>query len=144
MDEKFTITQQQRLTELNFPEEELNRTFESREERDKAFKELEKEGVKHHRLHLEELLGIRHQTLAMKVEKQMEGWLMGEGFTRVATPAIITRPMLERMTITREHPLTEQVFWLDDKRCLRPMLAPNLYEVMRDLHRITRGPVRIF
>ena len=24
------------------------------------------------------------------------------------------------------------------------MLAPNLYEVMRDLHRITRGPVRIF
>ncbi len=144
MDEKFTITQQQRLTELNFPEEELNRAFESREERDKAFKELEKEGVKHHRLHLEALLGIRHQTLAMESEKQMEGWLMGEGFTRVATPAIITRPMLERMTITRDHPLTEQVFWLDDKRCLRPMLAPNLYEVMRDLHRITRGPVRIF
>ena len=144
MDEKFTITQQQRLTELNFPEEELNRAFESRKERDKAFKELEKEGVKRHRLHLEELLGIRHQTLAMELEKQMEGWLMGEGFTRVATPAIITRPMLERMTITREHPLTEQVFWLDDKRCLRPMLAPNLYEVMRDLHRITRGPVRIF
>jgi len=144
MDEKFTITQQQRLTELNFPEEELNRAFESREERDKAFKELEKEGVKHHRLHLEALLGIRHQTLAMESEKQMEGWLMGEGFTRVATPAIITRPMLERMTITRDHPLTEQVIWLDDKRCLRPMLAPNLYEVMRDLHRITRGPVRIF
>ena len=144
MDEKFTITQQQRLTELNFPEEELNRSFASREERDKAFKVLEKEGVKHHRLHLEELLGIRHQTLAMESEKQMEGWLKGEGFTRVATPAIITRPMLERMTITREHPLTEQVFWLDDKRCLRPMLAPNLYEVMRDLHRITRGPVRIF
>lgn len=144
MDEKFTITQQQRLTELNFPEEELNRSFASREERDKAFKVLEKEGVKHHRLHLEELLGIRHQTLAMESEKQMEGWLKGEGFTRVATPAIITRPMLERMTITRDHPLTEQVFWLDDKRCLRPMLAPNLYEVMRDLHRITRGPVRIF
>ena len=144
MDEKFTITQQQRLTELNFPEEELNRTFESREDRDKAFKELEKEGVKHHRLHLEALLGIRHQTLAVESEKQMEGWLMGEGFTRVATPAIITRPMLERMTITRDHPLTDQVFWLDDKRCLRPMLAPNLYEVMRDLHRITRGPVRIF
>ena len=144
MDEKFTITQQQRLTELNYPEEELNRTFESREERDKAFNELEKEGVKHHRLHLEALLGIRHQTLAMESETQMEGWLMGEGFTRVATPAIITRPMLERMTITRDHPLTEQVFWLDDKRCLRPMLAPNLYEVMRDLHRITRGPVRIF
>lgn len=144
MDEKFTITQQQRLTELNFPEEELNRTFESREGRDKAFKELEKEGVKHHRIHLEGLLGIRHQTLAMESEKQMEGWLMVEGFTRVATPAIITRPMLERMTITRDHPLTEQVFWLDDKRCLRPMLAPNLYEVMRDLHRIIRGPVRIF
>lgn len=144
MDEKFTITQQQRLTELNIPEEELNLSFQSKEERDHAFKKLEKEGVHHHRRHLEDLLGRRHRTLAMELEKQMEMWLMTEGFTRVATPAIITRPMLERMTITRDHPLTGQVFWLDDKRCLRPMLAPNLYEVMRDLHRITKGPVRIF
>ena len=144
MDEKFTITQQQRLTELNIPEEELNLSFQSKEERDQAFKKLEKEGVHHHRRHLEDLLGRRHRTLAMELEKQMEMWLMTEGFTRVATPAIITRPMLERMTITRDHPLTGQVFWLDDKRCLRPMLAPNLYEVMRDLHRITKGPVRIF
>lgn len=144
MDEKFTITQQQRLTELNIPEEELNLSFQSKEERDQAFKKLEKEGVHHHRRHLEDLLGSRHRTLAMELEKQMEKWLMTEGFTRVATPAIITRPMLERMTITRDHPLTGQVFWLDDKRCLRPMLAPNLYEVMRDLHRITKGPVRIF
>lgn len=144
MDEKFTITQQQRLTELNIPEEELNLSFESKGERDQAFKILEKDGVGQHRRHLEELLGSRHRTLAMELEKQMEQWLMTEGFTRVATPAIITRPMLERMTITRDHPLTSQVFWLDDKRCLRPMLAPNLYEVMRDLHRITKGPVRIF
>jgi phenylalanyl-tRNA synthetase alpha chain len=62
----------------------------------------------------------------------------------VATPAIISAAALDKMTITKDHPLTNQVFWLDEKRCLRPMLAPNLYEVMRDLHKLTKAPVRIF
>ena len=67
-----------------------------------------------------------------------------EGFTQVTTPIIISAAALDKMTITKEHPLTNQVFWLDPKRCLRPMLAPNLYEVMRDLHKLTKEPVRIF
>ena len=62
----------------------------------------------------------------------------------MVTPTIITASMLEKMTITKDHPLTNQVFWLDSKRCLRPMLAPNLYTVMRDLYKITKEPVRIF
>ena len=48
------------------------------------------------------------------------------------------------MTIDEFHHLSEQVFWLDKKRCLRPMLAPNLYVVMRELHRITNEPVKIY
>jgi len=40
--------------------------------------------------------------------------------------------MLEKMTITSEHPLSKQVFWLDYNKCLRPMLAPNLYYLLRD------------
>jgi phenylalanyl-tRNA synthetase alpha chain len=35
--------------------------------------------------------------------------------------------------------LAGQVYWLDDKRCLRPMLAPHLYEFMIDLKRIRAG-----
>ena len=48
------------------------------------------------------------------------------------------------MTITPDHPLYKQVFFIDDKRALRPMLAPNLYVVMRRLRDHTDGPVRIF
>ena len=36
------------------------------------------------------------------------------------------------------------MFFVDDKRCLRPMLAPNLYVVMRKLRDHTDGPVKIF
>lgn len=48
------------------------------------------------------------------------------------------------MTITPDHPLYKQVFFIDPKRCLRPMLAPNLYTVMRNLRDHTDGPVKIF
>ena len=36
------------------------------------------------------------------------------------------------------------VFWLDAKRCLRPMLAPNLYTLWKDLLRLWEKPIRIF
>ena len=42
------------------------------------------------------------------------------------------------------HPLREQVFWLEDGRCLRPMLAPNLYTLLRRLGRIWSRPFGIF
>jgi phenylalanyl-tRNA synthetase alpha chain len=48
------------------------------------------------------------------------------------------------MTITEDHPLYKQVFWIDDKRALRPMHAMNLYKVMRELRDHTKGPVKIF
>ncbi len=69
---------------------------------------------------------------------------MDQGYTKVMTPTIITKEMLAKMTIDEFHHLSEQVFWLDKKRCLRPMLAPNLYVVMRELKRITGEPVKIY
>jgi phenylalanyl-tRNA synthetase alpha chain len=48
------------------------------------------------------------------------------------------------MTIDEDHELFSQVFWLDDKKCLRPMLAPNLYYISKDLMRLWEKPVRIF
>jgi phenylalanyl-tRNA synthetase alpha chain len=52
--------------------------------------------------------------------------------------------MLDKMSVTEENHLRDQVFWIDKNKCLRPMLAPNLYVAMRELHRITNKPVRIF
>ena len=142
--EKYTVTQQNRITELNGSEELLEQEFEDRIARDNAFRKLEKEMVQESRLDLRDLLEYRHIPAACANGRKLEDWLVSEGFTKVVTPTIISRKMLADMTIDEEHKLFEQVFWLDGKKCLRPMLAPNLYVVMRELHRVTGEPVKIY
>lgn len=145
MAEQLTTTQQQRLTELNGPLELINMEFDDKEKRDETFRHEEAKLVKSNKEKLMKLLGEEKRPLAVRIEESLKKWLIEtEGFTQVTTPIIITAGMLDKMTITKEHPLTSQVFWLDSKRCLRPMLAPNLYITMRDLHKVTKEPVRIF
>ncbi|MEG0923724.1 MAG: pyrrolysine--tRNA(Pyl) ligase large subunit [Anaerovoracaceae bacterium] len=144
MSEKFTVTQQERIATLNGAEELLEMEFESAVDRDNYFRQLEKEMVKKSKENISNLLNEKHMTQSVEVGRMLERWLMSDGFTKVETPTIITKQMLAKMTIDDEHHLTEQVFWLDAKKCLRPMLAPNLYVVMRELKRITNKPVKIF
>lgn len=145
MAERFTTTQIQRLVELNADGEVTGKAFETADERNQFYRETEARLVKAHKEKIKKLLQIDHKPLAVQIEERIKNWLtQEEGFTQVTTPVIISAGALDKMTITKEHPLTNQVFWLDPKRCLRPMLAPNLYEVMRDLHKLTKEPVRIF
>lgn len=144
MEEQFTAAQRQRLTELNGDPKEAERTFDSAERRNQRFKELETALVKENKAKLAKLLHETHKPLIIQIEESMTAWLTGIDFTRVSTPVLITAEMLAKMTITSGHPLTDQVFWVDGKHCMRPMLAPNLYEVMRSLLAITNQPVRIF
>ncbi|MCP4718398.1 MAG: pyrrolysine--tRNA(Pyl) ligase large subunit, partial [Desulfobacteraceae bacterium] len=65
-------------------------------------------------------------------------------FTQVTTPTIITRAALGKMTIDEDHPLFKQVYWINEKQCLRPMLAPNLYSLMLDFTRLNHRPIRFF
>ncbi len=60
------------------------------------------------------------------------------------TPIILGPDKIKRMNIGEDASLYEQIFWLSTVKCLRPMLAPNLYEIMRDIRKITHGPVKIF
>ena len=62
----------------------------------------------------------------------------------MVTPAIISADALRRMGIETGHPLAEQVFWLEGDRCLRPMLAPGLYTLLRRLARIWSQPFALF
>lgn len=143
--EGFSISQRQRLVELNAEETIVNQEFESSQQRDQRFKELEKAYVKENKKKLKHLLEQEHIPLTLKVERQLDQWLaQEEGFTRVATPVIISADSLAKMNIDQDNHLREQVFWVDGKKCMRPMLAPNLYQVMGELHRITRKPVKIF
>lgn len=143
--EGFSVSQRQRLVELNAEDSIINQEFEDLQQRDQRFKELEKAYVKENKAKLRNLMEREHIPLTLRVERQLDQWLaQEEGFTRVATPVILSADSLAKMNIDQDNHLREQVFWVDGKKCMRPMLAPNLYQVMRELHRITRKPVKIF
>ena len=142
--EKYTVTQSERLNELNAPIEEQEREFETKEERNEHFRKLEKELTRYARNDIFDLLESRHMTKYRITGNKMADWLMEEGFTEVITPTIISRDSLKKMGIDSGSQFLDQVFWVDGKHCLRPMLAPNLYVEMRELLRITKKPVKIF
>ncbi len=79
-----------------------------------------------------------------KLEADIAAKLNELGFIEVRTPTVVSKAALAKMTITEDHPLFKQVFFIDNKRCLRPMHAMNLYYVMRKLRDHTEGPVKIF
>ena len=56
----------------------------------------------------------------------------------------MSKGLLAKMSIDDHHPFATQIFWLGKDRCLRPMLAPHLYFVLKDLLRIWEKPVRLF
>ncbi|MGI6732037.1 MAG: pyrrolysine--tRNA(Pyl) ligase large subunit [Anaerovoracaceae bacterium] len=141
----FTVTQKERLTELNAAPALLDKAFNDEKERNKYFLKIEKEYVKANRQKLKNILNNKHLPDSLIVQMDLQNWLTEElGFTQVQTPTIISSSMLDKMTITKDNPLYEQVFWLDSKKCLRPMLAPNLYVIMREVLRISNEPVKIF
>ena len=142
---EFSVAQKQRLTELNADETVLSRTFDDVNEREQAFKAMEKELIEANREALFALRDGSRRPRQLEIESQLVAWLTEEmGYTQVVTPIMLPKEMLAKMSITRDHPLFEQVFWVDNRKCLRPMLAPNLYDEMRSLQKIWGNPVRIF
>lgn len=140
----WTVTQRQKLIELNGDIALLDQEFDGTTERDKTFQKIERELVQKNKRHLLELKNSGFRPLVCRLESKMVQRLNEAGFVQVTTPIMLAKGMLEKMTITQDHPLSKQVFWVDDNKCLRPMLAPNLYYLLRDLDRLWGKPVRIF
>lgn len=140
----FTVTQQQRLRELGAHDAELAGAFADAAVRDAAFKGAERELVREGRRHLAALRDGERQPALRQLEGALSQALRVAGLVEVVTPHIIARDALEKMGIPRDDPLSDQVFWIDGRHCLRPMLAPNLYTVMRRLTRTWKRPFVIF
>jgi pyrrolysyl-tRNA synthetase-like protein len=141
---RLTATQSQRLRELGADPLVLDEAFADTASRDAAFKRVETELVREGR---ERLRGLRQGQRApqlVELERELSDALTGAGFVRVVTPLIIASDSLRKMGIEHGHPLRAQVFWLEDGRCLRPMLAPNLYTLLRRLDRHWTKPFGIF
>jgi len=142
---KYTDTQKNRLIELNVPAGELDRDFGSIELRDKEFYSIEREQIKISKEKLNDLLNERRIPVNIKCQRNLENWLIEDaGFTQVSTQTIISSEKMTKMNIESDNRLRDQIFWVGKNKCLRPMHAPNLYEMMRDIHKITGEAVRIF
>ena len=144
MSNSWTQTQLNRLKELQADEEDLDRGFETEQGRDNAFQILENRLVRSERQKLEELRTTHRRPRLCRLESRLTKVLIDNGFGQVTTPTIMSKGMLAKMSIDDHHPLASQIFWLGKDRCLRPMLAPHLYFVLKDLLRLWEKPVCIF
>jgi len=140
----WTVAQQKRLSELNASETQKNMSFPTAVEREAAFKQVELLLVNEGKRRLNKLRNETRRPELCELEARLVDALTGTGFVQVTTPVILSRKLLEKMTITDEHALFSQVFWFEENKCLRPMLAPNLYYILKDLLRLWEKPVRIF
>jgi len=141
---KWTQTQKNRLTELNADAQELVQVFEDEKQRNKTFQTLVTALVKTQKIKLGKMRDNERRPELCSLSDQLVETLTGKGFVQVTTPTMMAKNLLEKMSITDSHPLTKQIFWVDSKRCLRPMLAPHLYYIMKDLLRIWEKPIGIF
>ena len=139
-----TETQKQRLRELGADASLEERVFNSIQERDAGFRTMERQLIEQETDSLRSLLNHHRRPTLCRIEAILTNRLVEEGFVQVATPIMITRIFLEKMSITANHPLADQVFWINENQCLRPMLAPNLYYLLRRLARLWEKPIRIF
>jgi len=140
----WTDSQLRRLKELGASAGELRQSFESQDERRSGFQNLEKSLVKSQRTQLGEFFSNHRRPALQHLEYKLSDCLIQAGFAQVSTPIIMSRGLLEKMSIDSNHPLSKQIFWLPEDKCLRPMLAPHLYYLLVDLLRLCQRPVRLF
>ncbi len=144
METTWSEIQMERLKALDAEETQLSQRFPDQVERDRAFQKLEGALAKMRKRELEEMRGTHRRPALCRLETRLVEALVQDGFVQVTTPTIMSRGLLARMGITEAHDLSSQIFWLDGDRCLRPMLAPHLYYVIKDLLRLWEKPVGIF
>ena len=140
----FTASQVRRLKELSVGGSAQQHDFEDPAERDRQFQHMESDRVRHERRRLREFREHTLRPRLVRLEERLSQTLVSSGFVQVVTPIIMSGGLLARMGVGAGHPLNSQVFWLNGGQCLRPMLAPHLYYVMKDLLRLWERPVRIF
>jgi pyrrolysyl-tRNA synthetase-like protein len=144
METSWSEIQTKRLKALDADQTQLSARFEDQTQRDRAFQKLEGALAKKRKNDLEEMRKIYGRPELCRMESRLVETLVQAGFVQVITPTILSRGLLAKMGVTETHDLFKQIFWVDKDRCLRPMLAPHLYYVIKDLLRLWEKPVGIF
>jgi phenylalanyl-tRNA synthetase alpha chain len=129
---------------LDATESDLNKQFEDSSLRERGYQKIEKQLVTRQRRLLKDFRDTHRRPGLCRLESKLVDVLVKQGFAQVSTPIIMSQGLLTKMSIGADHPLHSQIYWLDQNRCLRPMLAPHLYFVLVDLLRLWDNPVQIF
>jgi pyrrolysyl-tRNA synthetase-like protein len=140
----WTPTQKQRLIELSAPLKLQSRAFSDTSERNTTFLSVVKKLIEKNKENLHAVETLSHRPMICELENKLINALIEHSFVLVRTPIIISKASLIKMSIDDRQDLFKQVFWIDKNKCLRPMLAPNLYTLLQKLSRLWKKPILIF
>ena len=113
---KWTETQLRRLQELDAPESDLNQNFENAAARENAFQGIEKKQAQQLRQRLKAFRDNELRPGLCRLEAKLADTLIQHGFVQVSTPILMSRGLLQKMSIDANHPLNSQIYWLDKNK----------------------------
>jgi len=134
----LTRSQLDRVEALLSPEDKISLNIA------KPFRELESELVARRKNEFQRLYVNDREDYLGKLERDITKFFVDRGFLEIKSPILIPAEYVERMGINSDTELSKQVFRVDKNLCLRPMLAPTLYNYLRKLDRILPDPIKIF
>ncbi len=136
---QFTQSQKNRILSLLGPGEMISFSKEKR-----SFAELESVLSTERKKDIRQMYEDSRENLLGKLERTITEFFVDMGFLEVKSPILIPFEYMERMGVGEDKKLSEQIFRVGDNMCLRPMLAPGLYNHLRKFENVLPDPVRIF
>lgn len=109
-----------------------------------TFRELESELLTRRKGDLQRIYADERENYLGKLERDITKFFVDRGFLEIKSPILIPAEYVERMGIDSDTELSKQVFRVGENFCLRPMLAPNLYNYLRKFDRVLPDPIKIF
>jgi pyrrolysyl-tRNA synthetase len=138
-DAGFTQSQKDRIVSLLGPDEMISFSKEKR-----SFQELEVTLINKRKDDLRKVYEDSRENLLGKLERQITEFFVERGFMEIKSPILIPFEYMERMGVGEDTKLSQQIFRVDESMCLRPMLAPGLYNYLYKFDNVLPDPIRIF
>ncbi len=136
---EYSPSQIERIKALSTPGDKLSQREELPE-----FKILEKELIGKRKDELKNIYEEERENELGKLERTITAFFTQRGFLEIKSPIMIPLEYIHRMGIDQDDHLSKQIFKVGDNMCLRPMLAPCLYNCLRKFDKVLPDPVRIF
>lgn len=134
----LTKSQIDRLEGLLSPKDEISLNSGT------PFRELESQLLSRRKKDMQQIYAEERENYLGKLERDITKFFVDRGFLEIKSPILIPLEYIERMGIDNDTELSKQIFRVDKNFCLRPMLAPNLYNYLRKFDRVLPDPIKIF